>query len=114
MILIVDDEPFIAETIARILLAEKIIAVQTTRSEEVLELLKNGNFTCVITDVAMPFLNGIELAKEIKAIKPKIKIVCVSAYSEILKDEILAAGADFIVPKPFSPKQIVSSVKKAA
>lgn len=56
---------------------------------EGLELFKQHRSDIVITDISMPFLNGLEMAKEIKAINPETKIIITSAYDD--KEKLLQA-----------------------
>ncbi|MEX0799183.1 MAG: response regulator [Bacteriovoracaceae bacterium] len=112
MILVVDDEPYISDSILEMLRHENIAAIQTNRPAEAIELMRKQKFVCVLTDIAMPSINGIELAQELRFIRPNIKMICVSGFSEIFEQDLLNAGFDHILPKPFTYREIVGTVKQ--
>jgi CheY-like chemotaxis protein len=114
-ILIVDDEPEV-RAVARDLLQSKgfntldtgdpMLAIRIARAEtQPIHLL--------LTDVVMPLMNGRELADQIRAIRPEIKILYMSAYST---DTIESYGIQIVpgqpfVMKPFTLDSIVSAVR---
>ncbi|WP_294967100.1 response regulator [Sulfurimonas sp.] len=50
--------------------------------QEALELYRKNQYDIVITDIEMPFMNGIDMAREIKDINPSQEIILISAYAE--------------------------------
>ena len=78
-----------------------------SNGKEGLELYKNEQFDIVLTDVGMPILNGIEMAKEIKFINPTQPIIITTAHAE--SEYLLEAvkyGIDGYILKPFLFNQI--------
>ena len=101
-ILVVDDEPSVCDSI-RLLLTFEGHVVSTARSAaEALQTLSPDDFDLLITDYAMPGMNGAELASEVRVRFPKIPIILVTAYAEMLgmwgAD---LSGVDSVVSKPF-------------
>ncbi len=80
-ILLVDDEPDITFTL-RIILEENGFKEVDVYNEPLLALqnLKSGVYSLLITDVAMPRMNGFELYKQIKKIDARIKVMFMTAY----------------------------------
>jgi len=80
-ILIVDDEPDIAFTL-RIILEENGFKEVDVYNEPLLALqnFKSRVYSLLITDVAMPRMNGFELYKQIKKIDDRIKVMFMTAY----------------------------------
>ncbi|MEA1914670.1 MAG: response regulator transcription factor [Campylobacterota bacterium] len=69
----------------------------------------------VITDIMMPHLNGLEMAKELKSINPNVPIIILSAYSE--KEKLLGAIDVGIVKyfiKPFDPDELLEYIIELA
>jgi len=67
----------------------------------------------VITDITMPELNGLEMAKELKKINPDVPIIILSAYSE--KEKLLSAidvGVMKYFIKPFDPDELLEYIKE--
>ncbi len=70
---------------------------------------KEKTFSLAFVDMKMPGMNGARTAREIWRLDPKIKIVIVTAYSDVTPDEIvrMAAREDlFYLQKPFNPQEI--------
>lgn len=98
-------------TILKLMFKEVFLA---SNGEEGLErFLANKNIKLVITDINMPKLNGIEMIKQIKSLKPATQIIVTSAYSnnENLFDCIRAEITDF-VPKPIKIAEFKDAVRK--
>lgn len=106
-LLIVDDE---AEM--RLLLAEYFrrlgFAVEEKESgAEGLDVALKGHFDCLILDVAMPGMSGVELLKRLRERKVQTPALFLTAHHEL--DEKVAgfeAGADDYLAKPFSPREL--------
>lgn len=112
MILIVDDEKEIGEIIMDYFTSEGVKAVSTTRPEVALQMVAEGSFSCVITDIAMPIINGIELSKILKEHHPEVKIICVSGYAQMMISDIEDAKIDHFLQKPFQPKELLECVER--
>ena len=80
--LIVDDEHLIADTLADILNDSNFMAVALYDGPSALDWVRSTSIDILITDVAMPEMNGIELAKAIKSISPKTRIVLLSGQAQ--------------------------------
>jgi len=96
-ILIVDDDRRMARTVGDILKVKGYQAETAFSGAEALGKIKETHFDCVLTDVKMPGINGVELYQAIKKIYHHLAVVLMTAYSsdalikEGLKEGILAA-----------------------
>jgi CheY-like chemotaxis protein len=101
-ILVIDDESLVRDAL-RMMLAYDGHVVQTAENgREALALFEIGKFDVVITDFAMPFMSGDELAVAIKARDAHQPVVMITAYAELLgPPDHLPAGIDYIIGKPF-------------
>jgi two-component system NtrC family response regulator len=89
LILIIDDEKKICSLLSRIIELEGFNTLHANTGKEGIKLLKNNDVSIVISDVKLPDVNGVELVKEIKALKPYAEIINLTAYGTIA-DGVLA------------------------
>lgn len=110
-ILIVEDEPSIADNIAFGLKQEGFTSEWKSTGIEALEALKGGDFALVVLDVGLPDASGFEVCKQIRAVS-SIPIVFLTARSEEI-DRILGLeiGGDDYVCKPFSVRELVTRIR---
>jgi two-component system phosphate regulon response regulator PhoB len=113
-ILVVEDEPSIAELISINLTHAGYAVLRALQADEALLLLRNTKPDLVILDWMMPGKSGVQFARELKS-NPEtqaIPILMLTAKGEEA-DKVLGldAGADDYVTKPFSPKELVARVK---
>lgn len=111
-VLIVDDEASIRKIVARSLESEGYDLGFASDGEEAFEKLMESFFDIVITDIAMPRLDGIELIKRISDYFPADAIAMTGRVDHYSYDQIVGAGACDFVQKPFTPDEIVLRVKR--
>jgi DNA-binding NtrC family response regulator len=113
-ILIVDDEPIVRESIRDWLedAGYKVITAET--GEEALELIKKQDFSVMVLDIRLPGRTGITVLKEVKAKKPDIKAIIITAYpSSDLTAEAMKLGAIDYLIKPIVPDDLERLVREA-
>jgi CheY-like chemotaxis protein len=112
-ILVVDDEPFVCDAV-KMMLAFDGHSVETANSAaEALALFEKEEFDLVITDFAMPTMKGDALAAEIKARKPKMPVVMITAYAEMLQSNSQnLPGVDCLISKPFLLENLRAAIAK--
>ena len=116
LILFVDDEEIILDVCQRMLKRMGYRVVIAKNGKEALNKFKdlNGIFDLLITDVYMPYMTGIELAKNILKIKPEIPVILFTGYKDLLIPEKMESiGIYEILTKPFTQKEIASCIKKS-
>ena len=113
-ILVVEDEPSIAELISINLTHAGYGVSRALQADEALLLLRNTKPDLVILDWMMPGKSGVQFARELRSnpLTQAIPILMLTAKGEEA-DKVLGldAGADDYVTKPFSPKELVARVK---
>jgi DNA-binding response OmpR family regulator len=110
-ILVVDDEPYIAELLSRYLSHEGYQCAIAHSGEEALRCLERQKLHLVITDIMMPGMSGIDLLSVIGALYPDVAVLMVTAVND--KDTgILAVelGAFGYIVKPFERNEILINV----
>ncbi len=112
-ILIVDDEPIVRESI-RDWLEDAGYQVGTAESgEEALEMIAKQDFNVMVLDVRLPGKTGITVLSEVKAIKPQIKSIIITAYpSEELAAEAMKLGAVDYLIKPIAPDSLEGLIRE--
>jgi len=78
---------------------------------EGLELVKQADFDLVFLDLKMPRMDGAELFRQIKIIKPKLPVVIITGYpdSDVMA-RALAQGPLGVIGKPFDESDIIEAV----
>jgi PAS domain S-box-containing protein len=113
-IMMVDDEPDIV-TAAEIFLTQ--LGYEVAPFTNSLEALKSfeaspDKFDLVITDLTMPGLTGVELAKEILPLRPQIPIIICTGYGEsITLEKAKALGIRELILKPIIPSDLAESIR---
>jgi CheY-like chemotaxis protein len=110
-VLVVEDELNVRLLISFILEQMGWNVVEAQSGVDALDVLGSDEaFDLVITDILMPYVNGIELIEILKREYPHIPILVTSAHAPE-SIEALEKGADRSLPKPFSKQQLVDSVR---
>ncbi|MGB4782601.1 ATP-binding protein [Candidatus Methylomirabilis sp.] len=113
-VLIIDDVPSIAETLALILCAMGHETEAVAGGEEGLARIETGGFDLVITDLSMPGMSGWEVASLVKARWPGLPVILITGWGEVVEGEQLAtSGVDLILAKPFTNEQLLQAIAKA-
>ncbi len=110
-ILYVEDEKFLAEAVTHILSKNKIKVDHAADGEEGLELALKPNYDCIVLDIMLPKLSGIEILKTIRARGIKTPVIMLSALSEV-EDKVkgLENGADDYLAKPFKTAELIARI----
>ncbi|MBN1573897.1 MAG: response regulator [Deltaproteobacteria bacterium] len=100
-VLIVDDDRRMVKTLTDILKVKGFDADSAYSGLEAVEKARNTRFDCILTDIKMPGMSGVELFKAIKNFQPEIPMVMMTAYStDRLVEEGLEEGAIAALVKP--------------
>jgi DNA-binding NtrC family response regulator len=112
-ILIVDDEPIVRESISDWLKDAGYQVATAESGEEAIALVKKQDFSIMVLDVRLPGKTGITVLKEIKALKPQIKSIVITAYpSTELADEARKLGAVDYLIKPIAPDDLERLIRE--
>ena len=113
-ILIVDDEKMIYSILAQRLAKEGYPCMMANNGREALGYFYQNNISLIISDIRMPEMNGLELLKNVKAVRPNMMFIIMTAYPEIdMAVEAVRLGASDFIIKPVDLELMVFSVKKA-
>ncbi|HEY3625589.1 MAG TPA: response regulator transcription factor [Terracidiphilus sp.] len=113
-VLIVDDEPAIRRALRPPLTAMGFDVVEVSRGEKALQVLRTDNFDCVLLDVNMPGIGGLETLRRIRVFAPRLPVLMLTVRDgEDEKVRALEMGADDYVTKPFSLRELVARMRAA-
>jgi PAS domain S-box-containing protein len=114
-ILLVEDQEEVLELASEILQAEGYAVLVARQGDEALRLYEQhtGPIHLLVTDVVMPQMSGRELAERFARVRPKLKVLYMSGYTD---DEVVNHGdfgsAAALLQKPFSPDALVKKVRE--
>jgi len=112
-IILVDDDLVLLDTMKELLEAMGYIVTPATGSIEAIALMKNILFDVVITDYAMPEMNGLQLALHARKILGDTPVILYTGSNYLIDNQQIArAGIDEVVRKPCSIADLNSTIKK--
>ncbi len=110
-ILLADDEFHVTHLLARKLEAAGYSVVIARDGREAMDLASEHMPDLIITDLQMPHMSGLELAKAIYQDHPSVPIIMLTARGYLVGDsEISMTNIQTIVPKPFSTRRVLGMV----
>ena len=113
-ILIAEDDRSLRKVISEALVRQGYEIQSTGNTRTLWKWISSGEGDLVITDVVMPDENGIELIPKIQNLRPKMKVVVMSAHNTLLNAiKANQKGAFDYLPKPFDLDQLFEIVKRA-
>lgn len=113
-ILLVDDHKPFRDSLAKVLEGEGFQVFPASDGEEALNFLRSEFIHLVLTDLKMPKMDGTELLKVAKTIRPDIEVILITGYGTV--DTAVMAmkdGAFDYIQKPFKPREILKLIRKA-
>jgi two-component system, cell cycle sensor histidine kinase and response regulator CckA len=114
-ILLVEDEQIVRELAAKILKRLKYNIIPASNGAEALEIAQNyaGIINLLVTDVVMPGMNGRQLAEQLRLIRPQIKVLFTSGYTEnaIAHHGIIDSNLNFI-GKPYNSRDLAYKIRQ--
>ncbi len=117
-VFLVDDEPIVLEGIRTKIDWESsgfTFAGEATDGEIALSMIHELKPDILITDIKMPFMDGLQLAAAIKKTQPWIKIIILSGHDEFdYAKKAISIGIEDYLLKPFTSEEVINALKKAA
>lgn len=112
-ILAVDDEEIILDSFRKILVIAGYSIDTVEKGVEALGLIQKQDYDFVFTDLKMPEMDGVEVTKAVKHLRPDIDVVVITGYASIeTAVETMKYGAMDYVQKPFTEDELIDFVNK--
>jgi FixJ family two-component response regulator len=114
MVFVIDDDASMRKSLARLLDAARYETELFNSASEFLTRSAHPGPSCVIVDVRMPGLNGIDFQKALIGSGREEQLVFITGHGDVpMCAEAMKAGAIDFLSKPFKPKQLLESVERA-
>ena len=113
-ILCVDDETVILDSFRKILVLDGYAVDTVENGREALGLIQTHSYDFVFTDLKMPEMDGVEVTKSVKHIRPDIDVIIITGYATVeTAVECMKYGAMDYVQKPFTEDELLDFTKKS-
>jgi CheY-like chemotaxis protein len=107
-ILAIDDEPIVLDSFRKILVLAGYSVDTVELGQEALGLLRKNDYDFVFTDLKMPGMDGLDVTKASKHLRPDIDVVIITGYATIESAvDAMKYGASDYVQKPFTENELV-------
>lgn len=112
-ILCVDDEAVLLDSFRRILVLDGYCVDTVEKGSEALGLIQTHSYDFVFTDLKMPEMDGLEVTKSVKHLRPDIDVVIITGFATVeTAVDCMKFGAMDYVQKPFTEDELLEFVKK--
>jgi two-component system, cell cycle sensor histidine kinase and response regulator CckA len=114
-ILVVDDDDAVRSTTRRLLERHGWRVVEAVNGEDALRRFEEHreHLRIVLTDVRMPILGGVELARRLRAVAPTMPVVFFSGYDELAANEVRELFDVPLVAKPFAASELMTVLRQS-
>jgi PAS domain S-box-containing protein len=113
-VLLVEDEPRVRALTERILRSNGYRVTAVDDGLSALDACRRERFDLLLTDVVMPKMSGEELTNRMRTLRPRVRVLFMSGYpNEVISPERLRRDAFPLLPKPFTPRELLEGVREA-
>jgi FixJ family two-component response regulator len=114
IVAVVDDDPRIRESLESLIESAGFKAQVFPLAEDFLSGELLAEIDCLITDVRMPKMDGLELQRQVRLKRPELPVIFITAHHEDRIEQCaFAQGAAFFVRKPFDADELLRAVRLA-
>jgi two-component system, LuxR family, response regulator FixJ len=111
---VIDDDDALRESLSFLLRTAQIDVVSYASAKTFLDALPDAHASCVITDVRMPEMSGIDLLRRLKELKIDVPVIVITGHGDVpLAVEAMKVGASDFLEKPFDDEVLLASVRSA-
>jgi len=113
-IICVDDEPIILDSFRKILVLDGYSVDTVENGREALHLLKTHHYDFLFTDLKMPIMDGVEVTKATRALRPDVDVVIITGFASVeTAVETMKYGAVDYIQKPFTEDELLKFTHSA-
>jgi two-component system invasion response regulator UvrY len=116
-ILVADDHPIFRQGVIRIISStpDIVVAGEASNGQDALNKISENDYDLVLLDISMPHKTGIEVIRELRSIKPKLKVLVLTIYPEKQYAlRVLKAGASGYLTKERAPDELIQALRTVA
>jgi two-component system response regulator FixJ len=111
---VIDDDDALRDSLTFLLRVEQIDVVSFASATAFLDALAGTRASCVITDMRMPEMSGIELLRRLKELKIDVPVIVITGHGDVpMAVEAMKVGASDFPEKPFDYEALLASVRSA-
>ena len=112
-VIVVDDDTVLLDVLKTGLSQEGYHFESATNTTSALELIDKTPFDIMIADIDLPDMNGLELTRKAKKLKPDMAVIIVTGFIEDFSyDEAIGAGASDFIKKPFTLRELLAKMNQ--
>ena len=112
-VLVVEDDELIRGIFVDIIKSKGYSVFEATNGREALQILKEQPINIIVSDMKMPVMDGMQLLREVKSNYRDIPVVVITGFdNEFTEEQVLAAGADAYITKPFKVQDVSSTLQE--
>jgi FixJ family two-component response regulator len=114
LIAVVDDEESVRRALSRLLISSGLDCAAYASGREFLDSLRTSVPDCVVLDLHMPGLTGLDVARELQSAAVRVPAIIITAHDQAgTRSQCLSAGAAAYLRKPFDDKALLDEVTLA-
>jgi FixJ family two-component response regulator len=114
IVIVVDDDAQFRESLESLLKSADLGAAAFSSAEEALQSAILAEASCLITDMRMPGMHGLELQRLIKREYPELPVIFITGHrDEQIRQSVLSEGAVALLYKPFDPDDLLRAIHEA-
>lgn len=114
-VLVIDDDASILGLVSEVLEDDGYAVTTAGSGEEALEILRDNQFSLVMSDIRLPGINGVEVLEHVKRMRPRTNVIMITSHASLESsiDAIKHGAYDYLL-KPFEDLSLISSAAKRA
>jgi two-component system response regulator FixJ len=111
---VIDDDAAVRDSLAFLLSAAGIPAQTHESAAAFLYRHPDANAGCIVTDIRMPEIGGLDLLRRVKALDPELPVIVITGHGDVpLAVEAMKLGADDFIEKPFDDEALLTAISTA-
>ncbi len=113
-VLVVDDDASVRVALRRLIRSAGFVVETFASAEDLLEAWPSDNWGCLIVDIQMPGLSGLELQTKLAALGSTVPIIFITAHDDPnVRSRALNSGAADFLEKPFDDEELIAAIHAA-
>jgi len=111
-LLIADDQPGIRLLLSEVFQREGYTTYLATNGIEALQMMKDAQLECILLDMEMPGMNGVEVLKTLKCDWPDVPVIMMTAHTEVELPDTILEDVVRLFTKPFDIFEVLEAVNQ--